>query len=153
MEYITWFVLGFILIYILYYFLFIMKSRRGKKVPSEAQLLIVQYKLDTKKFSYRKFLKVVGVISSVDISLVATIVGNVDGVVWQVLFGFVIVIPVVVVSYLLLGKYYQNKQLKDNSKELLKEKKYLDKKDAKEKAKMEKKKGKRKNDKYSKNRS
>ena len=41
--------------------------------------------------------------------------------------------------------YFQNKQTKDNSKELEKEKKYLDKKDKKKKKKVSKKKGKKKN--------
>ena len=127
MEYISWFIFSFILIYIIYYVLFIRKSKRGEKVPSEAQYLISVYKLDVNKFSYRRFIKVVGLVTSFDIAIVATIVAKVDGIIWQILFGFVAVVPVVVLSFMLLGKYYKNKQTKDNTKELEKEKKYLDK--------------------------
>lgn len=145
MEYIGWFIFSFIFIYIIYYFVFIRRTRRGEKVPAEAQYLISLYKLDVDKFSYRKFVQIVGIITSLDIALVATIVTKVDGVVWQILFGFVAVVPVVVLTFMLLGKYYQNKQTKDNSKELAKEKKYLDKKDKKKKKKTSKKKGQEKN--------
>ena len=127
MEYVIWFITGFLLVYIIYYIFSIRSSVRKNKPPVEAQYLIVQYKLDIKKFSYRKFLKIVGLVTSFDIALVATVVCNVGGVVWQILFGFVAVVPVIIISFLLLGKYYQQKQLKDNSKELAKEKKYLDK--------------------------
>lgn len=150
MEYISWFLFSFILIYILYYVIFIRKSRRGVKVPTEAQYLISLYKLDVNLFSYHKFMRIVGLVTSLDIAIIATIVAKVEGVVWQILFGFVAVIPVIILSFLLLGKYYQRKQIQDNSKELAKEKKYLDKKDKKKKP--GKKKGRKKNDEYTRKR-
>lgn len=143
MEYISWFLFSFILIYIVYYLFFIRKTRRGIKVPAEAQYLISLYKLDVSLFSYHKFMKIVGLVTSLDIAIIATIVAKVDGIVWQILFGFVAVVPVIILSFLLLGKYYQRKQTQDNSKELAKEQKYLDKKDKKKK--LVKKKGKKKN--------
>ena len=146
MEYIGWFIFSFILIYIIYYILFIRKSRRGVKVPSEAQYLISLYKLDINKFSYRKFIILVGLITSLDVAIVATVFINVEGIIWQILFGFVAVIPVVVLSFIFIGKYYQSKQLKDNSKELEKEKKYLEKiEKSKNKKKKSKVKGRKKN--------
>ena len=129
MEYIYSFIFSFILIYILYYFLFIWKAKRGKKMPSEAQYLISLYSLDINKFSYRKFLKIIGLVTSLDIAIVVTIVSIVDGIIWQILFGFVAVVPVIVLSFMIVGKYYQQKQLKDNSKELEKEKKKRKKKE------------------------
>lgn len=145
MEYISWFLFSFILVYILYYFFFIRKARRKGKVPAEAEYLIFVYKLDVNKFSYRKFMQIIGFVTSLDIAIVATIVANVKGIIWQILFGFVAVVPVCVLSFMLLGKYYQNKQTKDNSKELEKEKKYLERKDSKKKKKVSKKKGQKKN--------
>ena len=150
MEYVSWFLFSFILIYILYYVIFIRKSRRGVKVPAEAQYLISLYKLDVNLFSYYRFMRIVGLVTSLDIAIIATIVAKVEGIVWQILFGFVAVVPVIILSFLLLGKYYQRKQSQDNSKELAKEKKYLDKKDKKKK--KEKKKGRKKNDEYTRKR-
>ena len=125
------FIINFILIYLLYYFLFIRKSRRNEKVPAEVQCLISLYKLNTELFSYQKFIRIVGLVTSFDISIVATIISNVDGLVWQILFGFVAVIPVCVISFILLGKYYQKKETLDNSEELKQEKEYLAQKDKK----------------------
>ena len=142
MEYIIWFIISFLLIYLIYDFVFIRKSNRGKKIPAEAQYLIYRYHLDINKFSYQKFLKIIGCVTSFDISLVATCIGVIDGVIWQILFGFVIIIPIMILSFTILGKYYQKKQTKDNSKELAQEKKYLEKKEKKRKT---KKKGKKKN--------
>lgn len=140
MEYLSWFIFSFVLIYIIYYVFCIRKTRRGVKVPSEVQCLISLYKLDVHKFSYRKFVYIVGLVTSFDIAIVASIVSKVEGMVWQILFGFVAVVPVVVLSFIFLGKYYQNKQLQDNSKELEKEKQYLEKIDKKKKKKDSKKK-------------
>ena len=123
MEYLSWFLLDFIVIFIFYYFIYVRKGRKNKKKPSEASYLITYYKLDTNLFSYRKFLTVVGLVVSFDIAVVATFVPIIDGIVWQILFGFIIIIPVVVLSFILVGNYYKKKQTLDNSKELEKEKK------------------------------
>ena len=82
-----------------------------------------KFNLNIDLFSYRKFLTIVGLVVSLDISLVATFVPIIDGIVWQILFGFIIIIPVVVLSFMLIGAYYKKKQSLDNSKELEKEKK------------------------------
>lgn len=127
MEYFIWFLLGFILIYVIYYVLFISKANRNTKKSVEVEYLIKMYKLDITKFSYHKFVRVVGIVSSIDVSLVSVIVAFAKGIVWQLLFSIIVVLPVIIISFMLLGNYYKKKQLKDNSKELEKEKKYLEK--------------------------
>jgi len=140
------FIINFIIIYILYYFLFIRKSRRNEKVPAEAQFLITTYKLNTKLFSYQKFVRMVGLVTCLDIGFVVTIISVVEGLVWQILFGFAAVIPVCVISFMMLGNYYKKKEELDNSEELRQEKEYLDKIDNKNKSKKSKeKKGSKKN--------
>ena len=141
MEILGWFIFDYILILGIYYFLFVRRTVRGEKVPSEANYLIKIYDLDVNLFSYRKFIKIVGLVTSFDVALVATLVAIVDSrLLWQVLFGLIGVVPVVIISFMLLGKFYKNKQTKDNTKELDKEKKYLEKlnkKDAKKEKKQE----------------
>ena len=141
MEILGWFIFDYILIYCIYYVWFIRRTVRGEKVPSEANYLINLYKLDVNKFSYRKFIKIVGLVTSFDVALVATLVAVIDSrVIWQILFSLIIIIPIIAITFMLLGKFYQKKQTKDNSKELEKEKKYLEKlkeKDSKKEAKKE----------------
>ena len=145
MEILGWFVFDYLLILIIYYFLFVRRTVRGEKVPSEANYLIKLYDLDVNLFSYRKFIKIVGLVTSFDVALVATLVAVVDSrLLWQILFGIIGVVPVIVISFMLLGRFYKKKQTKDNSKELEKEKKYLEKlkkkDDIKEKKKQERRK-------------
>lgn len=146
MEILGWFIFDYILIYFIYYMWFIRRTVRGEKIPSEANYLINLYKLDINKFSYRKFIKIVGLITSFDVALVATLVAVMDNrVIWQILFSLVIIIPIIAVTFMLLGKFYQNKQTKDNTKELEKEKEYLEKLKIKDKKKKEKKLNKKSN--------
>ena len=108
MKYIIEFLIYFIIVFILYYFIFVRKSRRGYRVPSEAKYLINLYNLDIKKFSYKKFLINVDIVSSIDVSLVTLIVLNLNGLVWQLLFSIIVVVPVAIISFMIIGRYYQN---------------------------------------------
>ena len=111
MEEIIYFIGIFIVLYILFYLFMVKKARRNsKKVPVEVQYLLVQYNLDTKNFRYKQFMNTVALVASFDISLVATIVFHIEGFIWQLLFGFIFLVPVILLSFMLVGKYYQNKK-------------------------------------------
>ena len=144
MEILGWFVFDYLLILIIYYFLFVRRTVRGERVPSEANYLIKVYDLDVNLFSYRKFIKIVGLVTSFDVALVATMVAVVDSrLIWQILFSLIGIVPVIVISFMMLGKFYKKKQTRDNSKELEKEKKYLKKLKKKEEKKENRKKRKK----------
>ena len=144
MEILGWFVFDYLLILIIYYFLFVRRTVRGERVPSEANYLIKVYDLDVNLFSYRKFIKIVGLVTSFDVALVATMVAVVDSrLIWQILFSLIGIVPVIVISFMMLGKFYKKKQTRDNSKELEKEKKYLEKLKKKEENKENRKKRKK----------
>lgn len=150
MEYLFTFLIYFIVVFIGYYFVYVRKAKRENKRSSEVTFLINYYKLDVKKFSYKKFLTVVTFTVAFDVSLVGVLVPLFQGLIWQILIGFVVIIPVAVVSFIIVGNYYKNKQTKDNSKELEKEKKFLkrlEKKELKKENRKSKKKGRKKNDK------
>ena len=141
-KYVITFILTFILIYLIYFFYYILFCRREGKCPAEATYIIKLYKLDINKFSYRKFIRIISLVTSFDIAFAVTVVSYFDKIIWQILFGLIVIIPVIIISFMLVGKYYAKKQLKDNSKELKKEEKYLSRID------KFKKKGKKKNDKH-----
>ena len=111
MEDIIYFIGIFIVLYILFYLFMVRKARRNsKKVPVEVQDLLICYNLDTKNFRYRQFMNTVALVASFDISLVATIVFHIDGFIWQLLFGFIFLVPVILLSFMVVGKYYQSKR-------------------------------------------
>ena len=141
MEHIIWFIIDFILIFSIYYFMVIerLSYDKRKKKPAEVSYMINLYKLDINKFSYRKFLLAISLVSSIDIAIVATVIPMFGGLIWQLAFGFIIIVPVIVISFMALGKYYQKKQTLDNKEELAKEQKFIELRNAMLKAKEEKK--------------
>lgn len=121
------FVFTFILIYMLYYLFTIRKElnkierkRKGKvkkrkkkvdeaKLPVEIQYLVLRYKLDLGKITYWKLLQLMGVVTSFDLALVVTVVSLVTGTGLQLLLGFVLLIPVLLLSYHFIGLHYKKK--------------------------------------------
>lgn len=127
MKEIMIFVFTFILIYMLYYLFTIRKElnkierkRKGKvkkrkkkvdeaKLPVEIQYLVLRYKLDLGKITYWKLLQLMGVVTSFDLALVVTVVSVVTGTGLQLLLGFVLLIPVLLLSYHFIGLHYKKK--------------------------------------------
>lgn len=108
---IIYFIITFLIVYMIYYFASIRKAKKNKKkIPVEVQYLMLCYKIDTKKIPYRNFLNTVAIVGSLDVAIVATLVSLIDGVIWQLLFGFVFIVPVIIISFMLVGKYYKNYQ-------------------------------------------
>lgn len=111
MEHIVYFSVTFLVVYMIYYFASIRKAKKNKKkIPIEVQYLILSYGIDINKIQYRNFLNTIAIVGSFDVALVATIVSLFKEVIWQLLFGFVFVVPVIIISFMLIGKYYQKVQ-------------------------------------------
>ena len=58
-----------------------------------------------------------------DIAIATTVISMFKELVWQILFGIIVIIPIIAISFIIIGKIYSKKQSKDNSKELLREEK------------------------------
>ncbi len=113
MEFLFNFILIFVIVYISFYFVSVRKARKNsKRVPVEVQYLLIRYQIDLKKIRYKKFVNSVALIGSFDIALVGAIVLLVKGILFQLLFGFILFVPVILISFHLLGKYYQKKSNK-----------------------------------------
>ena len=108
---IIYFIITFLIVYMIYYFASIRKAKKNKKkLPAEVEYLILCYQIDIKKIPYRNFLNTIAIVGSFDVALVATLVSLIDGIIWQLLFGFVFIIPIIVLSFTLVGKYYKKYQ-------------------------------------------
>ena len=119
LEYIIYFILTFIFCYIVSYFLLVRKRDKydKKKVPVEVQYMVNRYKLDMKNINYRKFLKSISLVGSLDMSLAVIIIYNVNNIILQLLIGFIVLILLILVSFKLLANYYIKKGLgKDERK-------------------------------------
>jgi len=130
-----WFILTTIVAYLIYYIFIIskydekgnriVKTRkligRGKskkeidqaRYPAEVELFIYKYRVDLKKINFKGFLKVLGLVCSLDIAFIVTILSYIktDNTLLLLGVGALLVIPVVLISFSLLGNYFKKKGL------------------------------------------
>lgn len=107
----------FAIIFIINYFLYVRKKKRlnKNKMPVELFYLISMYKLDIKKINYKKFLWIYSFVNTFIVSTIYIIVVYlVEGFIWQLLIGMVLLILLIIICYGLLGRYYQKKEGIDN---------------------------------------
>lgn len=95
------------------------KNNKGKedilpKKPMEIKLLEAKYKLDLDKINYNRLLLVVSLVSSLDISILVTLVLIIDNYLLQILLALVLAFPLILLSYSFIGKYYVKKGLIKN---------------------------------------
>ncbi len=89
------------------------RSEEDIKIPTEVEILILKYHLDLAKINYKDLLKTVGFVCSFDIAFIIAIVSSlkVDNVYISLLIGGVLVIPIILISYSIVGNYYKKKGL------------------------------------------
>ena len=73
-----------------------------------------RYQLDFKKIDYRNFINTVRMIGSFIISLTVVIVFPIGNILLQLLCGFIVMVPLILISYHLVGTYYRKKGIKEN---------------------------------------
>lgn len=133
------FVLTTIVTYIIYYLFIIrkydasgkriVKVKKGKKdkngkikkqkevdqakYPAEVELFIYKYKVDLKKVNFRAMVKLLGFVCSLDVAFIVTVLSyiNTDNTLILLGIGALLVIPVILISFSLLGKYFKKKGL------------------------------------------
>ena len=110
-----WFLGTFIIIYIFYLFHYVIgkkKKYNKNKVPIELGYLIRKYKLDIKKINYKKIMNEIGLISSFDIAFTATFMFIfVKNIYLSIILGIVIIIPLIIITFNILGSIYRKKGL------------------------------------------
>ena len=93
------------------------KTRKKKEIdqakyPSEVELFIYKYKIDIKKINFRAMLKLLALVCSIDIALVVTILSFIKlDLIWLLLIGAILVFPIILISFSLLGRYFKKKGL------------------------------------------
>ena len=110
MKQIILFLMTYLLVFIIYRILLIGKSKKNsKKKPIEVSYLMTKYKLDLKKINYKRLLLLISIVSSLDISIIITIVSLVKSYLLEILMVLVLIVPVILFSYSLVGNYYKKK--------------------------------------------
>ena len=91
-----------------------LKKKKEKKELAEIRYLFSKYNLDMKKVNYNQLLQIVALTSSFDITIIVTIVALVDNYLLSLLMCMLLVIPVVMVSYWLVFKFYKKRGMIKN---------------------------------------
>lgn len=89
------------------------KEEEEFKIPTEVEILIAKYHVDLSKVNYKKLLKIVGLTCSLDIGVIIGIISYVpvENIYIKLLIGGVLIIPVILISYAILGNYFKKKGL------------------------------------------
>ncbi len=116
MKQLILFAITYILVFIIY-LLWTMrkaKEKNKKKKPMEVNYLVFKYHLDLKKINYKKLLFLISVVSSLDISLVVSIVMLFKSNLLRIFGTIILVIIFMLISYHLIGCYYKKKGMIKN---------------------------------------
>ena len=111
MEQIALFIMTYITVFFIYQIFIVSKAKRrnSKKRPIEVNYLIKKYNVDINKLNYKNLLMIISLVSSLDISIIVTVVLLFDNYLLQIVSAFLTVIPVIMISYNIVGRYYQKK--------------------------------------------
>ena len=111
MEQIILFIMTYIVVFFIYQVFIVSKDKRrnSKKRPMEVNYLIKKYNIDINKLNYKNLLMTISLVSSLDISIIVTVALLFDNYLLQVIFIFLLVIPVIMISYSFIGKYYKKR--------------------------------------------
>lgn len=105
------FICSFIFILIFYEIFVVKKAKKknAKDKPIEVKYLINKYKVDLKKADYNQMLQITALVSSLDIAIIITVVSFFERVNMQLLVAFIMVIPLILISYHIVGCVYRKK--------------------------------------------
>ena len=126
MKQVVLFFMTYAFVFVLYYY-FIMRKTKEKKLkrgrkpkkkkntkPVEVSLLENKYNIDLEKINYKKLLLIISLVSSLDITIIITLVLIFDNYIFKVLVGFILTFPIIFVSYEFIGRYYEKKGMTKN---------------------------------------
>ena len=121
MEEIVLFFMSYVLIFIIYQIFIILpakKNRSGRKKREllEIKYLELKYNLDLDKVKYEQLLQICALVSSFDISLSVTFVSLVNGLLLELLVGFLSIIILIFISYHFVYLFYKKKGMIKNGK-------------------------------------
>ncbi len=101
----------FVFVFLIYELFVVRKEKKGKskKKPVEVRYLETRYKINLKGKEYKRLLNLVSVVSAFDIALVVTIIMVAKSFILELVLGAFLTLPIILVSYHLVGKIYQKK--------------------------------------------
>ena len=112
MKYILVFIISFLIIYLVHYLLIVRRDKGIEAFKKGNQVLFFKkaYNLDLNKLNYKKFAKSLSLTNAFIVAFTVTIIEFIEGNILKLLVGFVILIPLILICYYILGKTYKKKE-------------------------------------------
>lgn len=111
LETVLFFIFAFIIVLLLH-ILIINRGRKtykeGKKI-TEIHYLVYKYKLDMRKIKYNSLKWATTIANSLIVAFATTVVSIINGIVWQILIGFVLLVILILPTYEIIGRHFQKK--------------------------------------------
>ena len=113
-----WFIGTFLVVYLFYLFHYIVGKKKKydpNKVPLELVFLINKYRLDMKNINYKKIMNTIGIVCAFDIAFTSTFMFCfVKNIYLAIFIGALMLIPLIIISFGFIGKFYGKKKKKEN---------------------------------------
>lgn len=116
MKQVILFLMTFAAIYLFYLFFAVRKvgkkNKKGivKKIPVETQYIIYKYKLKVESLNLKKLVNIVCLATSFSMSVAISFISLIENIYLQLLVGLLIVVPLTVIFYDIIGKHYQKEK-------------------------------------------
>lgn len=85
------------------------KKEKQKKELVEIRYLVYKYGLDLKKVNYNQLLQIVALTSSIDITIIVTIIAAFDNYLLSLALCLVLSVPIIILSYWFVFKFYKKR--------------------------------------------
>ncbi len=111
MNYVFTFLFCFIIWHLLYSIIVIYRKKGLEKFKESKQLLYFKqaYNIDVNKIDIKKFATKLSLVNGFIIATVVTIISLFDSLLIKLVVGFIILLPLMILMYTILGKSYQKK--------------------------------------------
>ena len=112
MDKLLLFVISFLFVYLIYLITVISKIDKNDKFKKSKQVLFFKnvYKINIEKINLNKFAHLLSLSNSFIIATTVTIIEFFDSLIIKMLVGFVILFPLTLVIYTIIGKIYKSKE-------------------------------------------
>lgn len=112
MAELIYFVITFFLIYLLYYILIIRRKKSLEKFKKSTEVVYLErrYLLNVQKVDIKKLARTIAFSNSLLISLTVFLVSVLDNIVTMVVVSALIMIPMILVTYHIIGTHFKKKE-------------------------------------------
>ncbi len=114
MELVYLFLICFVIVYLVYYLVIVSRKKGLEAFKTGKQLLFFKnaYKLDIENLNHKKFANSLSLVNAFIIAITVTLLEFFDSLIIKLVVGFVILIPLILICYYILGRVYKKKEVK-----------------------------------------